>query len=94
MLAADFCDTGFGTEGQLEYSIKNQEGDIIKSDTLAARPIPREFTTFSFKYTHPDPLETPHSITFLISGKDTCYWAGHYGAKIRNITFKLVPINT
>lgn len=57
------------------------------------RPIPKEFTTYSFKYIHEESESIPHSVVFEVSGKDTCFWAGHYGAKIRNISFSLVPLS-
>ncbi len=52
----------------------------------------RDFKTFRFKFINLNPDLRPKYVEFNISGKDTCYWKGHYGAKIRNISFKLIPV--
>jgi hypothetical protein len=54
----------------------------------------RFFIRFQKEKTDEQKLLTPTHVTLTISGKDTCYWAGHYGAIISGITLRGLPYET
>lgn len=42
--------------------------------------IPMNFKFYFVSYVHDSNMPEIVSFKFFIAGKDTCYWAGHYGA--------------
>lgn len=89
---SQFADTGFGGEGRLKLEILDKDGQILFTFQRALKGLSREYKFFNLKYIHTQPDKRPDRINFYISGKDTCFWAGHYGAKFKTVTVKIIPI--
>ncbi|EAS00025.2 F-box associated region protein (macronuclear) [Tetrahymena thermophila SB210] len=89
---AQICETGFGGEASLKIEILGEDENVLFQFKRDIKDLTREYKFYNLKYIHSWPDKVPHKINFYISGKDTCFWAGHYGAKFKSITVKIIPI--
>ena len=92
MFGASICESGFGSIAKMKVQVFDESKKEISCIEKTYDKLSREFIYYMIKFINPNPERKPHSIAFSLSGKDTCYWKGNYGAKIRNITLKIMPI--
>lgn len=87
-----YINSGFGVEGYIKVIGLNGEQEVIRESKTQSKDILMTGTYLTVDYVKkPDELP-PTIIDLRIAGKDTCFWAGHYGPTIKFQSLRMVMI--
>jgi hypothetical protein len=84
---------GFGGEGSVTLSVFSKENQKIFTCTKSKNQPRMEYDKLAMIYRFDEAKPLPHRFVFDIRGKDTCYWAGHYGARFSGIFLRILPFD-
>ncbi|KAL4512968.1 hypothetical protein ABPG72_017653 [Tetrahymena utriculariae] len=93
----EIADSNYGGSLTAEVQIENEAQNTVFSKKKEFETIQRGFKFYNIAaYIKNQSLNqsTPHKIIFSISGKDSRFWAGHFGPRLRSITCRLIPVST
>ncbi len=82
---------GFGGEGSLSITVYSKDDQKIFTRTKSKNQPRMEYDKLSMVYRFDDSKELPHRFVFEVRGKDTCFWAGHYGARFSGLFIRILP---
>ncbi|EAR93394.2 F-box protein (macronuclear) [Tetrahymena thermophila SB210] len=88
----EIADSNYGGSLRAKVIIEDQEQNSIFQQKQEFSKIQRGFKFYNIASYVKSQQSKPHKIIFSISGKDSRFWKGHFGPRLRSITCKLIPI--